>query len=240
MKNQIEYKIWGKYALFSDPIMRAGGEKCSYQVPTYEALKGITESIYWKPSIVWYIDKVRVVNKIESQSVGIKTLKYSERENKSDLSIYSYLKDVEYHVVAHFEFNKNRPDLKDDWNINKHGAIAKRSLERGGRRDIFLGTRECQGYVSNVDFNIEKSYYEKINEMDFGLMVHGINYPDENKDEIFGVRLFRPTMKNGIIEFKRPEEVEIIKNLRKYKKKEFNKNNFKNVNETYSEVFGGE
>ena len=37
--NIVEFEVTGDYALFSDPIMRVGGEKCSYQVPTYEALK---------------------------------------------------------------------------------------------------------------------------------------------------------------------------------------------------------
>lgn len=37
--NIVEFEVYGDYALFSDPIMRVGGEKCSYQVPTYEALK---------------------------------------------------------------------------------------------------------------------------------------------------------------------------------------------------------
>ena len=45
-KKSISYLLWGREALFSDPIMRVGGEKCSYPVPTYQALKGITESIY--------------------------------------------------------------------------------------------------------------------------------------------------------------------------------------------------
>lgn len=40
-RNSIEYKVYGRYALFSDPITRVGGEKCSYQIPTYEAIKGI-------------------------------------------------------------------------------------------------------------------------------------------------------------------------------------------------------
>ena len=35
MLNQIEFKVYGKYALFSDPLTRIGGEKCSYQIPTY-------------------------------------------------------------------------------------------------------------------------------------------------------------------------------------------------------------
>lgn len=48
--NIVEFQVTGDYALFSDPILRVGGEKCSYQVPTYEALKGILQSVYWKPT----------------------------------------------------------------------------------------------------------------------------------------------------------------------------------------------
>lgn len=43
--NIIEYTVFGRYALFTDPLSKTGGEKCSYQIPTYQALKGITESI---------------------------------------------------------------------------------------------------------------------------------------------------------------------------------------------------
>ena len=43
--NIVEFQVTGDYALFSDPILRLGGEKCTYQVPTYEALKGILSSI---------------------------------------------------------------------------------------------------------------------------------------------------------------------------------------------------
>lgn len=63
-RNSIEYEVWGRYALFSEVATRVGGEKYSYQVPTYQALKGITESIYWKPTFKWVIDAVRVMNKI--------------------------------------------------------------------------------------------------------------------------------------------------------------------------------
>ena len=53
MLNQIEFKVYGKYALFSDPLTRIGGEKCSYQIPTYVALKGIVKAVYWKPTLIW-------------------------------------------------------------------------------------------------------------------------------------------------------------------------------------------
>ena len=43
-KNEISFEVWGDYGLFTDPIMRVGGEKFTYQVPTYEALKGVIEN----------------------------------------------------------------------------------------------------------------------------------------------------------------------------------------------------
>ena len=43
--NTITLRIWGRYALFSDPVTRVGGEKHSYPVPTYQAVKGILESV---------------------------------------------------------------------------------------------------------------------------------------------------------------------------------------------------
>lgn len=58
-RNTIEFEVYGSYALFSDPVMRVGGEKTSYHIPTYEALRGVVESIYWKPTIMWIVDAVR-------------------------------------------------------------------------------------------------------------------------------------------------------------------------------------
>ncbi|MFP3442011.1 type I-C CRISPR-associated protein Cas5c, partial [Pantoea sp. SIMBA_133] len=78
------------------------------------------------------------------------------------LANYTYLKDVRYQVRAHFEFNKHRPDLAHDWNEGKHFNIMKRSLKAGGRRDIFLGTRECQGYVEPCEFGSGEGFYDDI------------------------------------------------------------------------------
>jgi len=45
-ENRVEFKVSGKYALFTDPLTKIGGEKCSYHIPTYEALKGVLRSVY--------------------------------------------------------------------------------------------------------------------------------------------------------------------------------------------------
>ena len=67
-KNSIEFKVYGRYALFTDPLTKTGGEKYTYQIPTYQSLKGICESIYWKPTFQWVIDDVRIMNPIRTQS----------------------------------------------------------------------------------------------------------------------------------------------------------------------------
>lgn len=206
-ENMVEFEVSGDYALFSDPITRIGGEKFTYQVPTYEALKGVLQSVYWKPTLTWIIDAVRVMNPIQTETKGIRPIKYS---GGNDLSYYTYLKDCRYQVRAHFVWNENRPELAHDRSENKHHNIAKRMIQRGGRRDVFLGTRECQAYVEPCLFGEGKGAYDDTPQLDFGMMYHGITYADEAySEETRGkmtVRLWRAVMERGIIEFVRPEQ----------------------------------
>lgn len=220
--NVVEFQVSGDYGLFSDPIMRVGGEKCTYQVPTYEALKGIMHSVYWKPTIIWVIDAVRVMNPIQTEVKGIRPIKYN---GGNDLSYYTYLKNCRYQVRAHFEWNENRPELICDQNENKHHQIAKKMIRKGGRRDIFLGARECQGYVEPCVFGEGKGAYDDIPELSFGLMYHGITYADEAySDETKGkmtANFWYPVMKNGVIRFLPPEECPLHKTLSEMKVKPF-------------------
>ncbi len=222
-KNQIEFTVYGQRALFSDPLTRIGGEKCSYQIPTYQALKGILESCYWKPTFIWYIDEMRVMRSIQTQSQGVRPIEYT---GGNTLSIYTYLINVEYQVRAHFAWNENRPELAQDRNENKHYYIAKRMLERGGRRDIFLGTRECQGYIEPCEFGSGKGDYDTYGELAFGLMVHGFDYPDETGVNKLGARFWRPVMKDGYVRFPPPEACTIRREIADQKPKVFGEENF--------------
>ncbi len=219
-RNSVEFKITGRYAMFADPVTRIGGEKFSYQIPTYQALKGILESVYWKPTFIWYIDALWVMKKIQTESKGVKPIKMS---GGNDLSFYTYLRDVEYQVLAHFEWNENRKNLKDDRNENKHHNIAKRSIKKGGRRDIFLGTRECQGYAEPCVFDEGESFYDHYGELDFGVQFHGYDYPDETGHNELVVRLWRARMENGLIKFPMPKDCDpsLRRFIRKMKAKEF-------------------
>ena len=213
-RNSIEFRLWGRYALFTDPLTRIGGEKCSYHVPTYEALKGVVKSIYWKPTIIWFIDEVRVMKRIRTQTKGTKPLAYGG--HGYDLAIYTFLTgdpdavtkipSVEYQVRAHFEWNEHRPELERDRIEGKHFAIARRMLERGGRQDIFLGTRDCQGYVEPCRFGDGPSAYDGESKFDYGLMFHSFAYPDETGMNELYTYFWRPKMDDGRIRFLRPEE----------------------------------
>jgi CRISPR-associated protein Cas5d len=212
MNNSMDFRLWGRFALFTDPITKIGGEKCSYHVPTYEALKGVARSIYWKPTLVWVVDRVRVMKRIRTQSKGMKPLDYVSGGNS--LALYNYLSDVEYQVRVHFEWNEHLSELAGDRNDGKHYSVAKRMLERGGRRDIFLGTRECQGYVEPCRFGEGKSELDDDGELSFGLMFHSFAYPEETAVNELRSRFWTAKMAGGTIKFPRPEECTVTKFVR--------------------------
>ncbi len=223
-RNTIEYRVSGRYALFSDPVFRMGGEKASLLVPTYQALKGITESIYWKPSIIWCIDSARVLNPIQTENKSIRPISYDGQPNT--LSVYTYLKNPVYQVRAHFIANPYRTEtdlIADGQNENKHYAMARRMVAKGGRRDIFLGTRECQAYVEPCVYGEGAGYYDDRGEIDLGVMFHSFAYPDETGRDELGLRLWHAKMTRGEIHFTHPEECDpaMYRTVRPMKPKKF-------------------
>ncbi|QCJ40897.1 type I-C CRISPR-associated protein Cas5 [Bacillus sp. S3] len=233
MRNSIEFEVYGNYALFTDPLTKMGGEKLSYQVPTYQALKGIVESIYWKPTLLMVVDEVRVMNAIRMESKGIRPIEYG---GGNTLANYTYLKDVRYQVRAHFIFNPHRPDMAFDRNEHKHHNILLRSLNAGGRRDIFLGTRECQAYVEPCVFGEGKGFYDNYGDIHLGTMIHGISYPDETGRNEMEIRLWSPVLKNGIIQFIRPDQCKQVRKITDMKIKKFDDTNVESADDLLSHL----
>ncbi|WP_454206986.1 type I-C CRISPR-associated protein Cas5c [Peptoniphilus sp. Marseille-Q6390] len=211
-------KVYGDRALFTSPESKSGGEKVSYEVPTLASLQGIIDANYFKPTITNVIDEVRIMNKIESYTQGMRLLL---RDYSADLSAYTYLSSPCYYVKFHFEWNEDREDLKNDRNFLKHDAITERSLKRGGRRPIFLGVSECQGfieYLTEEEYENDKGYYDDTN-LGFGLMLVGLIYPKKSGEMLRSA--YGPiNMKNGRITFPRPEDCPIINEVSNYSFKE--------------------
>ena len=163
---------------------------------------------------------------IRTQTKGTKPLEFG---GGNTLAIYTFLSDVEYQVRAHFEWNMHRPELGKDRLESKHHAVATRMLERGGRQDIFLGTRDCQGYVEPSVFGSGVGHYDDAGELAYGLMFHGFDYPDETGENNLQARCWRPTMTNGRIHFVRPEACTVRKLVRPMTPKKFGKGTLRDV-----------
>lgn len=58
----IQMEVWGGYACFSRPELHV--ERCSYDVPTPSAARGMVEAVFYHPGLVWHIDKIYVLKPI--------------------------------------------------------------------------------------------------------------------------------------------------------------------------------
>lgn len=205
-KNIIQFEISGRYALFTDPLTCCGGEKCSLPVPTCEALKGAARGIHNSREFGWVIDAVRIMNKIATESMSLTRLNYFSC--KGDISVYTYLHNVRYKVLAHLEF----PDGTPPETQHKHYSIARRMLKKGGKREIFLGTKSCTARVIPSRFYKDEGFYDNSSE-NFGMMYHSLTYKDS---ELCSVQLFNCRMERGIITFPLPEECPVSRGVNSY------------------------
>lgn len=205
MNNTVCFELSGRNALFTDPFSKLGGDKYSYHIPTYEALKGAARSVYWKPTFIWRILRVRVMNPIQTESKNIKPLNMN---GGNTLAIYCYLQNVRYRVEAAIEWNltPGAEMYADDRDFRKHHAVAERMIHKGGRRDVSLGTRECQALATPCVFDEGCGAYDDVPELAFGVMFHSFAYPNETGGNEFRSRFWRPVMRHGVIDFLAPEK----------------------------------
>ena len=123
MSRGVKVRVWGDYALFSRPEMKV--ERCSYDVMTPSAARGILEAIYWHPGMRWMIDKIYVKKPLRFTSVRRNEVKNKilssnvlQAYNGGDKSLYLSSKaeivqraslllcNVDYVIEAHFEMTE--------------------------------------------------------------------------------------------------------------------------------------
>lgn len=225
-------KVRGDLALFTAPPTKGGSERFSYLVPTQQALHGIVDAIYFKPTFTNIVSEVKVINRIQTEIMGMRNLYLDGAIDRSNIS---YLSNVEYLIKFYFTWNDSRMDLKNDRNISKHESIMERSLKKGGRRDIFLGSRECLGFAEEIDedeYENSKSFYQG-QELDFGLMFQTFSYPTKQLPEFWSY-YSKILMKDGVITFKDIKDCEVRNKL---SNTEYTiANQIKSVDNEYNEI----
>ena len=144
--NRIELEISGERALFSEPLLSMGGGRVTLPVPTYGALRGILRSVYYKPTIEWYPEELRVMNIITTDLTAVRRLRWSGGDF---IQSALYLNNVRYRLRAHFAWNAQRPDLAPDRNEHRHfqGAL------RMALGLVYCGRELCGAYPQALVMN---------------------------------------------------------------------------------------
>lgn len=220
----IVFDIRAERALFTRPDLRV--ERFTYPVPTFGALAGVLRSIYAKPVFYWVPTKVLILKPIGYQNIQVNEVKDTVITQRPFIApkrriqkMQTYLYDVHYIIEAHFEWSGKEPG---DENLGKHLDIFHRSLAAGGRRDVFLGLRECTAIVNPIDAKFDKIKAEDrfnavVDEqngawksvgqtgltMSIGLMFYGWEWGTA-KDGTDSPMFFHATVKNGILEYPHP------------------------------------
>lgn len=209
----VKIRVWGPYALFSRPEMKV--ERCSYDILTPSAARGLLEAIYWHPGLRWCIDKIQVVKPIRFTSVRRNEVKSKvsasnalQVYNRVDKPLYINTKedivqrasillcDVEYVIEAHFEMTE-KANATD--NPGKFQDIIKRRLKRGECYHMpYFGCREFPANFALCEEEIS-SYYENEPEKDLGFMLYDMDYTDPNNIQPM---FFRAVMKHGTIDLR--------------------------------------
>ena len=213
----VKLEVWGDYALFTRPEMKA--ERVSYDVITPSAARGIIEGIYWKPAISWHIDKIHVYNPIEFTNIrrnevsskisaqmvdsvmkgGTKPLYINTNADRQQRASM-VLKNVRYVIEAHFELTDKAGETDT---IEKHYNIALRRMRNGQcYHNPCFGCREFPANFRLVEDDIPKS--SLTGEKDLGYMLYDMDFT--NSEDI-KPKFFRPVMSDGIIDLSDCEAV---------------------------------
>ncbi len=208
MSRGIRLKVWGEYACFTRPEMKA--ERVSYDVMTPSAARGILEAIYWKPSIQWKIQRIHVMKPIRFDNIrrnevetkipkgnvskamndGSTPLRMFVEENRQQRAAM-VLRNVEYIIEAEFNYTST-----EDRNDGKHLDMFNRRTARGQCfHRPYLGCREFAAFFEPVPEDIPLSELAGEPDRDLGWMLYDLDY-----GEAMTPRFFRPTMVNGIID----------------------------------------
>lgn len=214
MAKGVRVKVWGDYALFSRPEMKV--ERCSYDVMTPSAARGILEAVYWHPGMRWIIDKIYVNKPIQFTSVRRDEVKSKVSANNV-LPVYNgspkrlylsskaeivqrssiLLRNVEYVIEAHFEMT-DKANISD--NSGKFKDIIMRRLRKGECfHTPYFGCREFPVRFCLCEEEEIHTAYSDEDERDLGFMLYDMDYSNpENIQPMF----FRAIMKKGVIDLK--------------------------------------
>lgn len=218
MSHGVKVRVWGELALFARPEMKV--ERCTYDMITPSAARGLLEAIYWHPGMKWVIDKIYVLNPIEFTSVrrnevknklsasnaikaynGSNELLYLSTKKEIVQRASILLKNVNYIIEAHFEMTKQANSTD---NPGKFKDIIRRRLKRGECFHMpYFGCREFPANFELYEEEEIQTEYQGI-DRDLGYMLYDLDYSDPAE---ITPMFFRAVLQNGVLDVRDCEVV---------------------------------
>ena len=208
----IKLHVWGDYACFTRPEMKA--ERVSYEVMTPSAARGTLEAIHWKPAISWAIDRIHVLNAIRFENIrrnevgkripvrSVRNARKSGELTGLQIQVEDHrqqraamlLREVAYVIEAHFILT---PAAKSDDTEAKHLSMFNRRASRGQCfHRPYLGTREFPADFALLTDRIPRSKLpDEQRNRDLGWMLLDIDYENGRKP-----LFFRAMLRDGVID----------------------------------------
>lgn len=227
MPNEIQLHVWGDFACFTRPEMKA--ERFSYEVMTPSAAVGVLTAIYWKPEMNWVIDAIHVLKpirfcQIRRNELGVKMPRPTaaliqggegnlgiDIEDVRQQRASTLLRDVAYLIKAHIEVVHRDENHAVD-SATKHFEIFKRRANKG----------QCfhQPYFGTREFPVSFAWWEGVvpppselpedqRNRNLGMMLHGIEYIPDPKGKVISAhdgkkltalpRFFQAELHDGVL-----------------------------------------
>lgn len=217
----IRLEVWGDYACFTRPEMKA--ERVSYDVMTPSAARGLLEAVYWHPGLRYIIDRIHVC-------APIRTMNLRRNEVRSTVSARSartvmergagklylatsediqqraslLLRDVRYVIEAHFDMTGKAASSDSP---GKFQDILKRRISRGQfYHQPCFGCREFPAQFKLCEA-LPLCPKELKGEKDLGYMLWDMDYSaPENITPLF----FRAKLTDGVLNVPTRDSGEVI------------------------------
>lgn len=208
-------EVRGDYALFSRPELSV--ERLSYDVITPSAARGLLESVYWHPGLLWKIERVYVLSPIRfmsirrnevTQKVSGANMLTAMNGKPSDNYLATpdtiaqraslVLRDVHYVIKARFDLTENAAPGD---NHGKFSDIIRRRLEKGQFYSMpYLGCREFPAIVTPFEggeaYAAELARREHPGARELGLMLYDMDYTDSSN---ITPMFFRARLQDGML-----------------------------------------
>lgn len=205
-----------RYGLFSRPEMKT--ERCSYDVITASAARGMLEAIYWHPGMRWVVDQVHVLSPIRFTNIRRNEVKdvlrksnalYKANHPETPFALYTHdsiqqraalvLSHPHYVIRAHFEMTEKAGPGDTE---GKFSSIIKRRLEKGQCYSTpYMGTREFS--ASFAAWPEDRPIPAIQETQDLGYMLLDLDFT--NSKEITPI-FHRIQMINGVVSYPDPQE----------------------------------